>query len=195
MADLTFPAPPAPGRPVLIDDGPDDNMPPASDPDVREPGAGAPSTLAEIRAELAGEVVPEERSWLVDTRPGYAVRFRTDITDSDFKHARKRSTMRGRRGVDGQPEIDDLKMGRIILGTYNTAILRRGTVVLDNDGDPLTFRSREFLELYGVATVADAIRAFYGTDGAVISAGRALMQASGWLDDPTEDDAAGPTGA
>jgi hypothetical protein len=164
------------------------DVPPLDQPDdLPDLDRAEENPLALARAELAAAVNVPERSWDVDTRPGYAARFRVDITDDDLQALRRRCRLRGQpRRPDGEFPVNELRLARLVLATYNTAILRRGVVVELEDGRPMTFRDREFLALYKSGSVAEAVQQFYGTDGAVVGAGRVLMHASGWLDDPEE---------
>lgn len=178
-----------PGGPVRTTD---------ADPDVDdtalEPHAGAPTSLDQLRSELAAQVVADEITFAAPTRPGYSVRYRTDITDDDMKRFRRKARLKTRNPLTGEADIDELKVSKLLLGVYCTALLRDGVVVVDNVGDPMTFRSPELHSILGVSGVVDAVGKFYGTDGAVVSVGRALITAAGWVDDPEAVDA-GPTRA
>lgn len=168
---------------------------PAADPAASPPAET--SDYEALRKELSAAVVIPDRTWDVDTRPGYAARFRVDLTDTEFQRLRKQCRVKnGKRNPQtGEYEVDELKLSRLVLGVYSTALLRDGVVIEEEGtGDPMTFRSPEFLAIYDAKSVGDAVAAFYGTDGGVISHGRALIQASGWLDDPDETETTpGPT--
>lgn len=151
-------------------------------------GEGSTTALAELKAEL-DELIVDNKTWPNPNRPGWAATFRTDIDDKQFRHLQRRSQIRGQKDARGELRVDELKLSLLMLGTYNVGITVRGTSLTDNDGDPMTFRSTEWLtEVIDRPDVAAGVRKYYGTDGAVISAGRALMQASGYLDDPDEVD-------
>lgn len=163
-----------------------------AEPEVDE-APPEPTTLAAMLADLRREVAPQERTWEVPTRPGWAVQYRTDITDAAMKVAQRGARIKGRKAPDGSELVDELKMGAILLGQYCTAVLYQGTVAETDRGDNLTFRSPELWGAFGARSVAECVMKFYATDGAVVSAGRVLINASGWTDDP--DDVAGPTPA
>ena len=156
---------------------------------------GARTPLEELRAELEEPPDLPPKRWENPNRPNWAAAYRVDVDDHQFKALQRRSRIKGQRDARGEPMVDEYRLGLLMLGTYNVEISRHGQVLRDSDGDPMTFRSPEWLtDIIACKDVAAGVRKFYGSDGAVISTGRALMQASGYLDDPDEAaDAAGPT--
>lgn len=196
-APRSAPALPAGGlAPIDPDLEPDSPLAPVDADDVVRPPGEGPVAYETLRAELAADVDIPDRTWDVDTRPGYSARFRVDLEDREFQRLRRACRMKGKRNVQtGEYEVDELKLSRLVLATYNTGLFRNGTLIEDDNGDPMVFRSPEFLAIFGSTTAGDAVGKFYGIDGGVISAGRALIQASGWMDDPDEAEVgAGPTG-
>jgi hypothetical protein len=160
----------------------------------------AATMLDEITAEITAEVKPADIVLRVDLRPRYSVRFRTDLSDADLDAAttaakRKRRTKLS-AGQHDRSDVSELKVAALLLHKYCTGIYRDGLQVLDGAGAPLTFRSIEFAGMTQVP-LPEAWRGvikFYGAEGHVVAAGRALTAASGWADDATEaDQAAGPT--
>jgi hypothetical protein len=184
--------PPTPLEPGVIPGLPLDHQAFDVDEDTsnRPAQSDEPTDLGRLLEELNTELLPQEEAWDIPTRPGWSARFRTDITDADMKQARKSARVKGtRRGADGEPEVDELKVGRILLAKYNTGLFHHGKLVEDEQG-PVTFRSGVMFAMYKVSTAGDVVAKLYGTDGAVISAGRVLLDASGWLDDPDSAGAA-----
>lgn len=152
------------------------------DPDVA--GRSTGTTLAGLAAELSADLAPQEKTWKNPNRAGWAASYRLDLSEPDLDNARKRATLRrGRRGQED--EIAEVKQLSILLARYNTAVLKDGEHIGDG-GEPVTFRDRAFQAIYGVGSAADAVKRFYGTDGAVIAAGRTFTRETGWLDDADE---------
>lgn len=163
-----------------------------------DPDAGgrtaAPSSLAALRGELTQQLAPGEKDWANPSRPGFGARFRLDLSEPDFETARKFATRKkGRAGRED--EVSEVTQLLHLLARYNTAILKDGVDLVDEaTGNPATFRSPDFQSLYGATRAIDAVRGFYGTDGAIIQVGRAFTRATGWMDDPDEVDVEeGPT--
>lgn len=160
----------------LVDpDAFDDELQPELDTDpVPGPDTimdAGPSDLDMLRADLRREVV-EEIVLPVPARPGYATRHAADLNAHTVEQLRKRA--KTKTGIDG------VKLVSLLMASTNTAVLKDGKRLTTPDGDPLNFRSSEFLEIMGEATAAGAVRKFYGRDGDMDAASRALMQACGW---------------
>lgn len=152
--------------------------------------------LEALRAEFAKastDLAPPPRTWGVDARPGWAAQYRVDIAEVILKGYRQRCIIKGRRSVSGEPDYNEVKLGALLAAHYNAGLTLNGQPVLDDAGDPMTFRSREFLTLAGAKTAADAVVKWYVTDGSLIALSRALLNAAGYLDDATEVDP-GPSG-
>ncbi len=160
---------------------------------VAETGPTPPSSsLAALRAKLDAALAPDTRTYAVPTRPGFSVRYRLDLSDADFRAARKFGTIKqatSRRDA----EINEVRQLQLLMARYNTAILSDGAVLLAEDGEPLTFRHSDFMSIFGATRAVDAVLAFYHTEGAVISAGRAFVRDTGWLDEASSDDDAEET--
>lgn len=141
------------------------------------------SDLEALARELKAEAAPADLVLEVPRRPGYALRFRTDLSGDELAAARKRA--RDPKSPDG---IDNVRLAALVVVNTNTGMLRGGELV-EAAGEPLTLRSRELLDLLGADRAAAAARKFYGRDGDLDAAARAVMAASGWggdLADPTE---------
>lgn len=98
----------------------------------------------------------------VKARPGWAVRYRVDITQAELAEWRKRAT------VDG--EIDGPLLNRLILANTCTAFLHQDdsgqwSDVLGDSGQPITFGTT--MKQLNVTTVTEAVKAWLVTDGAV----------------------------
>lgn len=186
-----FAAPPA--IPANLDDAFDE---PGDDAPSAAADAGGKSPLDLLREEVASEHAIPTINLEVPTRDGWAVRFRTDLEQEQLKAFNRRAETKKRNPITGEKEVDELKLSRMILGTYSVAVLRDGVVVETEDGDALTLAHPEFLAMVGATTVSEAVQRWYVTDGGVIQVGRAFMSATGWLDAAQEADdeqASGPT--
>lgn len=180
-----------PTREQLLGTDPGAHRPADPDAEGRTP---SPSSLAALRNELTTELAAGEKDWANPSRPGFGARYRLDLSEADFETARKFATRK--KGVRGrEDDVSEVTQLLHLLARYNTAITKDGVDLVDEiSGQPATFRSSEFQAVYGASRAIDAVRGFYGTDGAIIQVGRAFTQATGWLDDPDEIDVeAGPT--
>jgi hypothetical protein len=162
---------------------------PPAEPDPDTVGIAELDDLEQLREDLGREVELPEVTLPVGTRPGYAVRYRTDVSQGQLDAWRKAA--KDRRRADG---FAGERFASLILANTCQAIVRGGRVVTE-DGEPVTFRSREFLDLTGVNRAADAVQKFYGADAHVDSAARSVLLEAGWGDDviATLDDEQGPT--
>lgn len=135
------------------------------DPDLADDDLDGPrgeldplAVLAEIagEVELADIVVPHRY------RPGWAVRYSTEIDNDDLKRWRKAAKATGAAGKRG--EIDDLRFACISLANLCQAVIRNGEEVTDGAGTVLTFANGAMRKLYRVERAADVVRKFYGND-------------------------------
>lgn len=147
-------------------------------------GPVEPSMLDGLLGELTAPVLSDMVTWEVTTRPGYAVRYRTDLDDAVVQGFVKLAAVKGKKALDGTPLLDNVRLGCLILARYCLAILKDGVDV------GLTFTSQDLLDAYKVTRAAEAVRAFYGTDGGVVLHSRALTNRSGLTEtgDPLESD-------
>lgn len=159
---------------------------PAGHPSAVELEAEDLSDLDTLRADLAADVKLPDVTIPVETRPGYAVRYRLDVSQQQLDAWRKLAKDRKRDGG-----IASERFSALILANTCTAIVRAGKVVTE-DGEPITFRSREFLELTGSARAADGVGKFYGLDAHVDAAARRVLVDAGWGDEAIGEDE-GPT--
>lgn len=165
-----------------LDDGdPDDHV-----------GPEAPIDL--VRSEITAAVVAADIMLEVPTRPGYHVTFRRDFTADDIRQWRTRSkSRRARRArTDDGDNLDEIKFAAMVVVSTCTGIVRRGTTVYDDAGDPMTFRSDELLAMYPEANgqTTQAARLFYASDAYLSAAAEAVLIEAGWgstLEDAGED--------
>lgn len=174
---------------------------PTSDADIPPGHPSAPPTLDELDVtelteleqlgvELSQKIDIPIVTLPVQTRPGYAVRFSTDLSQADLDAFRKKA--RDKRRQDG---IASERFASLILASKAVAIVRGGREVT-SDGEPVTFRSRELLQILHAASATDAVAKLYGADAAVDATARSLLSEAGWGDDViAEVDADSPTRA
>lgn len=137
------------------------------------------SMKADVLAELGSKVSREVVEYLVPDRPGYSVKFSPMFDADELREHRKHAT-----GNDG--EVDQFALALRALVSQCVVVVRQG-VDLELDGKAVTFRSPEFLELYGAMDAPSAVRAFYGVDTMVANVyARLLEEASAGSLDPTQ---------
>lgn len=150
------------------------------------PRSPVPSLLDELAADLAVEVETEPITIPVPKRPGYAVRFSTDLDGETFKRWRKRCQDNG--DPDGE---NQLKLATLILANQALCIVKRGVDAHGRDDEPLTFRDKTIQDMLGAYDAPQAVRRFYGVDGHVMSAAQDVTRAAGYgenlgeVEDPT----------
>src|SRR5262245_15713838 len=109
-----------------------------ADPDLDGVDVEPASDLDLIRAELTADVAAPPVLLDVPGRPGYQVRYSTEIDAERVagweKRAKDKTWSSGTNG---------LRVTCILLASNCLAILRQGVEVRDGDGEPLTFRSPE----------------------------------------------------
>lgn len=140
------------------------------------------SALDLLKADLAEEL--EEHTTIpVPTRPKYKIRCSLNISGDELDSWRKQA--RSKRHTDG---IDGVKLVALILANKTVGIIRDDEPLHDGVSDLYTFRHREFIDLLKInpredLTAAQAVQRFFGRDGAVDAAAKALLEASGWGED------------
>lgn len=155
---------------------------------VNDPVVTAPrvSLLDELAAEAKKEIGRKVR-YDISNRPGWSAEFETNIESDDFNRFRKAAQGKKKRPEDADPSI----FSGMPLVEYNTGIYKHGELVEQENGEPLLFRSKEFVELFdGAYTQVDAVVKFVGS-GHVIAMGNALYAEAGYGDevvpvDPTD---------
>lgn len=149
------------------------------DPDLDdETTTGPGKALTDVRdlaaAELADPVVSEPITLEVPGRPGFEVRYRTDV-DAGWLAKVSQKRCRNREWPDG---TDTLKLASIALAQMSQAVIRQGSEVIGQDGTPWTFRHPEMRAALGAESAAPAVARFYGRDADVIAAFNDLMEAA-----------------
>lgn len=151
--------PPAGGVMDLSKSALDVGLDGSRDPDLTsdEP-AGSP--LLEALEQLSKPVELPEIEIEVRTRPGFKVRFSTEIdADRDLKRWSKAAATKGRKG-----DVDAIVFACVGMANLCLAISYNGVELESEDGRPLTFASQELLRQYGTSRARDVVRRFYGAD-------------------------------
>lgn len=158
------------------------------------PSAGAKATTApkrsvsaldSLREEISRDVAAKTVTLTVPTRPGWAVRYRCDVEAGElgrWQKAAKDST---------QPDrLDSLKVAMTILANQCDALIKDGEALTDDDddGEPVTFRSEVFLEMFGVGRAIDGVKQWYAVDGHIIAASTEVLVESGYGDEAEREE-------
>ena len=155
----------------------------SEDEDTPKPiGDAVGGVLAALSAELDAEVPVPSITVPVDARPGWGVKYRTNIAWSELQSWRKRSTT-GKR-------VDVAMLSRLILAHACLGFVKDGADAVDGSGEPVTFGT---VAKERNITVADAVKLWLTTDGAVSGTSDLVYERSGYQmpdiddEDPTED--------
>ena len=148
------------------------------------PAAPTRSSLLDDLAAEAKKEIGRKVRFDIAARPGWTAEFETNIESDDFTRFRKAAQGKKKRAEDADPTI----FSGMPLVEYNTGIYKNGELVELADGDPMLFRSKEFVEMFaGAYTQVDALVKFAGS-GHVISMGNALYAEAGYGDEVTAVD-------
>lgn len=136
------------------------------------------TVLDQLKMEIAKEVTRPEIEIAVPERKGVTVRFSPNITNERLKAWRRNCT---NRKTD---ELDSVKFSCYIIGQTVTGIYFNDEIVLDDDGNAITFASPVMLEMTGTdRPLPDAIRAFYGLDPHIENVALKILDYAGYGDD------------
>lgn len=98
------------------------------------------------------------------------------VTGEDMAAAQKG----GQRLFPKDEGLAGLQALRALLATTCLEIWEDGKTVLDDNGDPVTFRDPALLAEAGVATASEAVAKLIGIDGDVMALGNYLLKESGF---------------
>lgn len=141
------------------------------------------SVLDMLKEEISREVTRPEVEMNVPERSGVTVRFSPNITNDQLKAWRRNST---NRKTD---ELDSIKFSCYVIGNTVTGIYMKDELVLDDNGNAVTFASPVMLEMTGTQRpLPDAIRAFYGVDPHLENVALKILDYAGYGDDVDAED-------
>lgn len=144
----------------------------------KKDSAGKLTVLDQLKMEISKEVTRPEIEIAVPERPGVTVRFSPNITNERLKAWRRNCTNRKTE------ELDSIKFSCYIIGQTVTGIYFNDELVLDNDGNIITFASPVMMEMTGTdRPLPDAIRAFYGVDPHIENVALKILDYAGYGDD------------
>ena len=132
----------------------------------------APTSLEDLRAELAAEVATPPTTLAVPTRPGYSVRYSTELPGEILRAWAARTRLK-----DGS--VDTLRQALTVLTNQCEAILKNGEPIGEGGGD-ITFANKTFQQLIGATDAPSALRRFYGQDGLIIAHAEAVVEDAGY---------------
>lgn len=161
----------------------------STDTDYREPDtaprpaatrAKAPSLLDEFREAATAEISNIVYFPIEHRKGDWVAQFDAVIGQPDIKKYRRQAMGKKTKAED----MDTLIANGMALIEKNTGLYKGGTNVqnrvLDADGDPLTFRSDEFLDLYpDCGNAVECLARFLG-DAQLTTMGEALFRAAGY---------------
>lgn len=145
------------------------------EPPANTPAISASSLMDEIRAD-AKKSLERKVTFEVVTRPGYKLTFDVNIEKDDVERWQRNAQGKRKRADD----VNALQLASQALIESNVAIYRHDAKVVDGDGDPMTLRSKEWLDIWGGVSLM-AIRTFMG-DGTAMSMGLAVLKEAGYGD-------------
>ncbi|MDQ6947017.1 MAG: hypothetical protein M3256_12315 [Actinomycetota bacterium] len=140
------------------------------------------SPLQRLERDMATEIVKPPVTVPVPSRPGYSVRFRSDVAMED----RERWERIVQRQTGDTPELAvkaSALTAQLMVADTCEAILIDGVVVTDDQGKPVTFKSPWLWGVLkvgprkpgGKLDVTDVVRKFYGYDGDIESVALKLI--------------------
>ena len=129
-------------------------------------------------------VVTDKRLGIsVPERKGVTVRFSPNITNDQLKAWRRNAT---NRKTD---ELDSIKFSCYVVGQTVTGIYFNDNLVLDDEGNTVTFASPVIMEMtHTDRPIPDAIRAFYAVDPHLESVALKILDYAGYGDDIDAED-------
>lgn len=145
------------------------------------------SPLEALKSVLAVEVSRPPLVLPVPERPGVSVRFDANVDSRKFLLWQKK----GKEKQAGDVH-NPLKSAIAAISDQTEAILVNGNVVLDDNDNPVTFRSVELRRLLPdvkeFADDATVIRKFYGVDAHIITVSNQIVDAAGYGQEITPEE-------
>lgn len=152
---------------------------------AKSSSGGKTTLLDQLKSEISREVTRPEIEMPVPERRGVSVRFSPNITNEQLKAWRRNST---NKKTD---ELDSIKFSCYVVGQTVTGIYFNDELVLDDEGNPITFASPVMMEMTDTdRPLPDAIRAFYAVDPHLEAVALKILDHAGYGD---EVDAQDPT--
>jgi hypothetical protein len=139
-----------------------------------------------IGEEIRKEIATRQRRTVEITHPevgAYTIVYRVPVDRSEVAPILKRAEMNKKEAGLADASI---------LALCCVEIKRYGQTVADDEGNPLTFRDKQFQEWVNATSARDAARHLYGSDGFVTTIANRLLEEAGYgkddevlVEDPT----------
>lgn len=144
-----------------------------------------PKVLDALRAELTRKVKRQDVFLEVPERPNMLIRVTPNLTQHQIRSWRRNS------GEDTKAGLDTVKFSCYVLANTCTGISINNEMVVNDSGEELVFGDEAIINMLGVNTVSEAIKAIFVVEPHVESAALAVMEAAGFNDsveqvDPTK---------
>lgn len=175
----------------LVDDNPYADPQSANTEQVSAPKPNTPLTSLKDALNKKVQKKPITLNIPAEDRAGVSMRFNTNLEESLLEAWRNASTRRGKGGRDDQ--VNMLGLASKVLFSLNEAILFRGQEELDDNGNPISLKSRELPGMLGAESTSPVgiLQALYGYDAHIIIAMQEVLEACGYsadVDMAAEDD-------
>ena len=144
-----------------------------------------PKVLDALRAELTRKVKRQDVFLEVPERPNMLIRVTPNLTQHQIRSWRRNS------GEETKAGLDTVKFSCYVLANTCTGISINNEMVVNDSGEELVFGDEAIINMLGVNTVSEAIKAIFVVEPHVESAALAVMEAAGFNDsveqvDPTK---------
>jgi len=144
--------------------------------------------LNELRRVIEKEVRRPNIEIDVPDREGVSVVFSPNITEPELRKWRKDA------GEGRKSGMDFMKFATIIVGQTCQYILFNGEEVTDEDENPLTFASREILDMVNEEIpIPNGIRRFWGSDPHLQASALKIIDEAGWGEEAEAVERENPT--
>lgn len=141
------------------------------------------TVLDQLKEEISREVSRPDIEMPVPERKGVSVRFSPNISNDQLKAWRRNATNRKTE------ELDSIKFSCYVIGQTVTGIYFNDELVLDDEGNNITFASPVIMEMTNTdRPLPDAIRAFYAVDPHLESVALKILDYAGYGDDVDAED-------
>lgn len=153
--------------------------------------AAPKSVLSSLRDELKKQLESEDLDLPVPNRPNMHLLFNTNIDSYQTQIWRKRAS--DKQMPDG---VDGLKFACTVIANQCVGVKYEGVLVKGGNGQTLTFRDKELLDMMGdggALRAVDAVRWIYGRDAHIYRAVEEIFKAAGYAPDDDEAEYEDPT--
>lgn len=160
---------------------------------VRDVAGYAPSdqlgvtTLDALRDIASDHIDTEPIEINVPKRPGVSVRYSVDLDAPRFQ-----SWQRACKDRSSPTGLDDLRLSLTVLASQCVGIVVNDQLVLDDTGQPATFRSDGVMQMFGGRDANQTARKVYANDGHLLATAQEVIRECGYGEEVAAN-AANPT--